>query len=585
MTTPSYQQDQLTALARGHAQDQQHDQQHPSPASPYSSTNEQDVLVYNPYQQHTSPVSHFHPNQHYASPVSHSSPGLQDHSGVLPYSNLEVVQNHNAKPADLGQGYGIEVYNYHHKDKQHPVLYAENDPTSPPLALPSPGDEKIFHPESQSPEVVSFAHQTHLPPIPGSPSPTLCGIRRKPFWIIMSVVAFIVLAAAIGGGVGGYFASRNSRDSRSEQPAVAPNATVVPPRIVSNMSLAALRWEDPLKGSQYRVYFQPTHLNDTQILESAWSADTETWVVQPITDPNTPIKPGTPITASTGFPHTNTSNPRVRSVYYATRGTVIERQTPYKENADIWGNDNGSGQYAPSNASSLFSFWYQDFHSKLMILALFFSGENITNGHPWQSTRLSLSIQDGSPLAAAPATVGGDQPEVKLYAADKGSLTQLPFNLETNILGNPMNAEFPLAPNSPLCVSIENNTNYYTAATLPQCATTWSITHLVLFAAEDRRGLTLVSWNCSSGFVDATARIAGLMKQGRTYLGVASTSPSNMTNFVDQRVYVLFEEPGTTNDTTPKMEEWVVPDSGKVGDTKGQNGNWRVNGEVPIKVL
>jgi len=111
---------------------------------------------------------------------------------------------------------------------------------------------------------------------------------------------------------------------------------------------------------------------------------------------------------------------------------------------------------------------------------------------------------------------------------------------------------------------------------LPSCAGTDPLTHLILFAGEDRQDLKLVSWNCSSGFVDATNRIAGLLKPKRTYLSVATTSASNLT-FVDQRVYVLYDE-----GKGPIMEEWQIPDSGRSIPTPGQGGNWKLRGEVPI---
>lgn len=43
---------------------------------------------------------------------------------------------------------------------------------------------------------------------------TICGLRRKIFWIIFAV-AIVVVAGAIGGGVGGALASRSSRTSNN----------------------------------------------------------------------------------------------------------------------------------------------------------------------------------------------------------------------------------------------------------------------------------------------------------------------------------------------------------------------------------
>lgn len=126
---------------------------------------------------------------------------------------------------------------------------------------------------------------------------------------------------------------------------------------------------------------------------------------------------------------------------------------------------------------------------------------------------------------------------------------------------------------------MEDNRNWYSDDDLPQCArgTAGSfLTHLLLFASPDRQTLTLVSWNCSSGFVAQQNRIEDLLKPNRTYLGLATTSASNLT-FVGQSVYVLFDE-----GAGPQVEEWRVPSSGGY-NTAEQNGVWNLLGNVPIE--
>ena len=127
---------------------------------------------------------------------------------------------------------------------------------------------------------------------------------------------------------------------------------------------------------------------------------------------------------------------------------------------------------------------------------------------------------------------------------------------------------------------MEDNRNWYTDSTLPECARTSTgafITHLVLFATPDRQNLTLLSWNCSSRFQIQQNRIEKLLKSGRTYLGLATTSASNLT-FVDQRIYVLFDE-----GKGPQVEEWEIPVSGGVNAAE-QNGAWKLLGEVPTRL-
>ncbi|KAK0712121.1 hypothetical protein B0H67DRAFT_587080 [Lasiosphaeris hirsuta] len=518
-----------------------------------------------------------------------------------PYSNLEVV----SPESEYHRGQGIEVHHadhhaaHHHDDKKAQPVLIESDPTAAPFARAPSREEKIFNPYSNAPEVFVAEQQhptperqdVHLPP----PPPTICGIRRRTFWIIAGIAAIVIIAAAVGGGVGAS-TNRTKQDPAGATNSAPPNSTSptnTTRPVNRDVSIAALRWDDGASVSQFRLFFYETN-NSTPnpILESAWSSDTRKWTVSAVTDPNIDtIKAATPLAASAGIPHTNTSFELVKNLYFFQPiGTLMERQSPYKEQAKVWGYDNFSGLYTASNASSLFSYWYQNFDTHLQILANFFQElganslsfaryvENNTIGEPWEITRQSLPISDGSSIAAAPA---GSRRDLRLYlGGTDGTLKQYPYNLEKNTLGTVANTAFQLPPHTPLCVMTEDNRNWFSEATLPECARTNTgafITHLILFASPDRRNLTLVSWNCSSGFLVQQDRINPLLKPNRTYLGLSSTSASNLT-FVDQRVFVLFDE-----GAGPRAEEWQVPTSGAEVKT-GQNGPWKLLGDVPIKL-
>ncbi|KAI0140003.1 hypothetical protein F4776DRAFT_677254 [Hypoxylon sp. NC0597] len=492
-----------------------------------------------------------------------SVPGYQS---TPDYSNLEVVENRNT----LIQGYGIEVSNA--RIDPEPAAF-ERDPNTLPIPRPSSKDEKIVDPYSQQ----NLNQQDHQLPLVSS---TICGIYRKTFWVIIGLVAFVIIAAAIGGGVGGHFAHQNNETQNNQ---TSLNVTVTH----QNLSIAALYWIDETNTSQYRIYYQPG--NRTQVFESSWSSNNQTWTVSEIADPSLDIKFNTPLTSSAGYPHTNTSNALVKNVYFVqSPGTIIERQSPYKDLVGVWGDDNLSGLYTTSNSSLLFSYWYQNFDTRLQILAVFFQElgansltvgkyvQNNTDDEPWQSIQQSMSMQDGSSIVAAPV---GSRRDLRLYVGGAdGTMKQYPYNIETNVLGNAVNTAFDLAPHTPICVTIEDNRNYYTDATLPQCAQSnigAFITHLILFASADRKNLTLVSWNCSSGFEIQQSRIENLLLPDRTYLGLATTSASNLT-FVGNRVYVLYDE-----GNGPEVEEWQIPSSGD-SSVSGQNGPWTRLGRVPI---
>ena len=95
-----------------------------------------------------------------------------------PHSNLEVV----APPA-----------NDTHK-------YPYYSPEGPIPAYPNATDTNK----------IAYESATYERPAPQ----TICGLRRRTFWILVAVV-IVVVAAAVGGGVGGALASRSSSDSNS----------------------------------------------------------------------------------------------------------------------------------------------------------------------------------------------------------------------------------------------------------------------------------------------------------------------------------------------------------------------------------
>ncbi|KAK4221935.1 hypothetical protein QBC38DRAFT_491053 [Podospora fimiseda] len=529
-----------------------------------------------------------------------------------PYSGLEVVPvQPPLEPTAYHSDPGIEVYHDPINGWINPppsVLAAEADPKYAPLfARPSSRDA----PELSTP-YQNYLHRVYgdLPP----PPRTIFGVRKKIFWTLVGIIAFLVIAGAVGGGVGAHFASKsskssnpeNSHDSNSTPPPDTNTTTRTPnPTNLSlqNLSVSALSWTDTSNIRQIHIYHTPKY-NSThppRILESSWDSSTLKWTVEPITDPNTnEVKPGTPIAASTGYPHTDPKNfALVKNVYFFQPNNIaVERQSPYKEAPAIWGYEAFSGLYTVSDVSSLFSYWYQDFDRRIQVITNFFQEKgtknqlssaryyaNGTAGKGWQAVRYSVNIAEGSPIVAG--VVGERKKDLRVYlGGGDGRMRVYPYDVENNGLGSVTETTLPLSPGTPICITTEDNRNYYSSSTLPECATPsrgTSLTHLILFATPDKKDLNMVSWNCSSGFVDQKSRISGLLKPGRTYLGLSAT-PQSQTNlsFVDQRVYVMFDE----GKGEVKMEEWQVPSSGGTSGNLavGQGGEFKLLGEVPLAV-
>jgi hypothetical protein len=279
---------------------------------------------------------------------------------------------------------------------------------------------------------------------------------------------------------------------------------------------------------------------------------------------------------------------------------MLEWQKPIHGRTGVWGNENASGLFTASSLSSLFAYWYQDLTAKNQTLVTFFQETTSPNSltiswcfqerqfpQPWKFTRHTLPITPGSPISAAPA---GDGRDLRLYVSGPDDLLhQHQYNIETDTLSStPVNTPFSVPPGTPLCVTTEDNRNFFTQNTRPECTrpevANAFLTHLILFATPDRESLTLVSWNCSSGFLVQQDRIGHLLKSGRRYVGLTATSGSNGGNgtFTGQRVYVAYEEVGTKG---AKVEEWAVPGSGGQGrgEDGAQGGPWRLVGGVPLE--
>jgi hypothetical protein len=210
------------------------------------------------------------------------------------YSELEVVPEAQTHSKEVAQG--LEVN------------YSEHDPKAFPIARLREDDGKIVSEKN----ILSTAHHKSLPPPPPpapapapAPPATVCGLRRRTFWILAGVGAIVVAAAAIGGGVGGSLAHR----SKSQPTVSGQGNQTIPNNTTSryqNLGIAALHWIDGANTRQYRVYYPQANL--PVVSESAWSSDTKSWTVSTITDEGADIKSNSPIACSAGYPHTNTSN-------------------------------------------------------------------------------------------------------------------------------------------------------------------------------------------------------------------------------------------------------------------------------------
>jgi hypothetical protein len=135
---------------------------------------------------------------------------------------------------------------------------------------------------------------------------------------------------------------------------------------------------------------------------------------------------------------------------------------------------------------------------------------------------------------------------------------------EVVLLTNVELSDAILSPGASLAIVVQNNTSFYPEwGDRPECSRISPVTHLILYSNADRSGLILNSWNCSSGLINQTAQIAGLMGPDRRYLGLASHD--------DGKIYVQYDQ-----GFGPEMEEWSVP--------KTSLEQWTITHKVNVKL-
>ncbi|KAL8399745.1 hypothetical protein RB594_000232 [Gaeumannomyces avenae] len=478
-----------------------------------------------------------------------------DHSG------LQVVPQQN-EGLQVVAGHGIEV---------------DTSRTTQPWDQPTAKDGKLLAQERGGSGI-------DAPAAPTTPPSTICGLRKRTFYLVVGILGFVTIAAAVGGGVGGSIAARNASQPSQQSPAPTSRPKTSP--VLQESALAALNWRGSSNDMHYQVYFQS---KDGSIMESAWDPEGKRWTVSRITDPGADVKPGTPLGASASFPHVNTTWDVVKNVYFSGSAAIIERQSPFKEQRGVWGNDNLSGQYSSSTRSRIVAFWDQNFDNRSQTLMLQYQtlGANSlsvskyvsdrTSDLPWATQQLSLSILDGSPIALARIGNPTTRSDTRLYLANSDeNMVQYQFDFQTGTLGRTSSTAFKLSPQSPLAVIARDNTGFYSRDTLPACARAAPYTHLVLFASPDRSPSRSCRGTAPAASPSRPPRSSPCCSSAAAPAGPTwawrRRSPTGWSTQRRPRAgYVLFDA-----GDGPEVEEWEAP-------AGGTDAAWKVVGSVSVK--
>lgn len=214
--------------------------------------------------------------------------------------------------------------------------WLENDGTAAPIVVQDPKNEKIvrdnglgkadlivgqdpkdekvvIHNNAGKEAVDANLYNAQAESSPPTKERKIFGLRRRTFFILSLTALVLIIAGAVGGGVGGTIAARNRNKT-----ATATKAPTTSRVGYANTGLAAMLWTD-LNGTLHkRLYYQD---NKDKIRESAWDNSTSfntTWQINAISNP---VKPGTPIAAAAGYPHASYNYSLVRITHLSLSAT------------------------------------------------------------------------------------------------------------------------------------------------------------------------------------------------------------------------------------------------------------------------
>lgn len=176
---------------------------------------------------------------------------------------------------------------------------------------------------------------------------TVCGMRRRVFWIVLAIAIVVVIGAAVGGGVAGSMAASNSsqQDGSSSgsgnggsgsgsgsgggsgSAGDSHNSTGA---ILPATNIGSLNFTDQYGFENHMVFFQ---LRSKQIWQSYWNSSTKLWTSADGKVDDT-VKEGTPISNSL-FWHSKTVGATSLTTQASRRAQLTKAHDSHATSASI----------------------------------------------------------------------------------------------------------------------------------------------------------------------------------------------------------------------------------------------------------
>ncbi|KAK2011888.1 hypothetical protein LZ32DRAFT_532973 [Colletotrichum eremochloae] len=395
-------------------------------------------------------------------------------------NNLPEVPNHDGQFPEVAHQYGHD----------YSMMQAVHSMDGSPAANQNGGgsyDTGYYAPKDQNPpEVVTEE-------ILGKKQPgTICGIRKKVFWIVLAVALVIVIGAAVGGGIGGAMSAQNSSQqpsSASDDPSDSGsgsgsgsgngsgngsgsgdsngdsnNSTTSDMDILPTTNLGALNFTDAYGYVNHLVFYQARSNN---LMMSSWNSSTKVWSSS-VANKESNVKPGTPISNSL-FWHSNAT--RDVRIYYLTNNNQVAGQINANPVYSMsWDKSGVSDTFTANPKSQLLSngiyspdsylsnlVIYQDSGSTLRVLRR--TGGNTD----WLAVGISTDFgkpAEGTGLSLIPVYTTEPTKRMSLfYTTESGSLTHLTLTNDNDWSNNTLPTTLETDASITAFSSGYNNTN------------------------------------------------------------------------------------------------------------------------------
>ncbi|KAK1593408.1 uncharacterized protein LY79DRAFT_514200 [Colletotrichum navitas] len=255
---------------------------------------------------------------------------------VADQNSLPEVRNHDGQFPEVTHQYG------HDYSIMQPVHSMDGSPAAT-YQNGASYETGYYAPKDQTPpEVVTEKTDEKKQPS------TICGLRKKVFWIILAAVLVIIIGAAVGGGVGGAMSAQNSSQQSSSSSGSpsdsgsgsgggsgsgngggggggggsngdSNNSTTSDMDILPSTNLGALNFTDAYGYVNHLVFYQ---VRSNNLMMASWNSSTKVWSSS-VANKDSNIKPGTPISNSL-FWHSNIT--RDVRIYYLNNDNQVAGQ-------------------------------------------------------------------------------------------------------------------------------------------------------------------------------------------------------------------------------------------------------------------